>query len=657
VTRRWLRTIGFTAAALGLGLAASTAHVEHRLRAALAWEPSRVLVASAETGAWRNAAFLPDTDGRRRIPVALDALPRHLVDAVLLLEDRRFFEHPGVDLWRVGGAAVANLRAAGIEQGASTLTQQLVRTIALSRERSFVRKVREAAGALWLELRFDKETLLAAYLNEIYLAQEGAVAIHGVEAAARHVFGKSARDLDLAESALLAGTIRAPSRYAAARRPEAARARRRAVLEALRAAGRIDDAAFAQADAQPILVAGAQRERGAYALDFARRSVGAELGAGALEQGGLVIETTIDERLQAFAEDAVEHGLAALEAARGPDAPRVEAALVALDPQSGAVRAWVGGRDFARSPFDRAAFARRQAASTFKPFVLLAAIAQQEGRAPRFTLASRIEDAPLTVAMPRGGAWTPENPDHVFRGDVTLRHAIEQSLNTPFARLGMRVGLERVVATARALGVEGRLAPVPSISLGSFETSPLALTRAYATLAAGGTRFPPRVASAVRDASGRDLLAAATPERVASPAEAFVVTAALRGAANRGSASALRRLGFHGDVAMKTGTSDGFRDAWAVGYTPELVVGVWVGADDARSIERSGAEAALPIAAELLVAALGPRGRSVFVSPPGVEQAGVLVPFGTFCVPAYEVFLAGTAPGNTCRAVWAQSAR
>jgi penicillin-binding protein 1B len=301
-------------------------------------------------------------------------------------------------------------------------------------------------------------------------------------------------------------------------------------------------------------------------------------------------------------------------------------------------------------------FARRQPGSTFKPFVLLAAIARRGKRAPDFTLASRIEDAPLQVTMPRGETWQPENPDHLFRGDMTLRYATEQSLNTPFARLGLDVGLERVVATARALGVEGRLAPVPSLSLGSFETSPLAMTKAYATLAAGGVRTPLRVASEVRDASGRILgESGATPETVVSAAEAFVVTSALQGAANRGSAAPLRLLGFHGDVAMKTGTSDGFRDAWAIGYTPDLVIGVWVGTDDARSIEQSGAEAALPIAADFLIAALGARGRSVFVPPPGLERANVRVPFGAFCLPTRELFLAGTAHGNTCLTLRASS--
>lgn len=658
MTPRPLRNLALVAAGLVLALAISTAHVEHRLREAVEWRPSRVRVMSAETGAWRDAAILPDADGRRRIPVALDSLPPHLVDAVLLLEDQRFFEHAGIDLWRVGGAALANLRAAGIAQGGSTITQQLVRTVALSRAQSFVRKVREAAGALWIERRFDKRTLLAAYLNEVYLAQDGHVAIHGVEAAAQHVFGKPAASLDLAESALLAGMIQAPSRYAPARNPDAARARRHAVLERLRRAGRVDPGAATVADAQPLVSAdrASRRPRADFALDFVRRRVSAEIGADAVARGGVTIEATLDERLQALAEAAVERGVARIEGQLARDGRRVEAALVAIDPASGALRAWVGGRDFARAPFDRAAFARRQPGSTFKPFVLLAAIARPDRRTPRFTLASRIEDAPLTVAMPRGPAWTPRNPDGHFRGDVTLRYAIEQSLNAPFARLGMRVGLERVAATARALGVEGRLAPVPSLSLGAFETSPLSLTRAYATLAAGGVRHPLRVAGAVRDAEGRSLLAeAAPPQAVVSPAEAFVVTAALRGAANQGSASPLRLAGFLGDVAMKTGTSDGFRDAWAVGYTPELAIGVWVGTDDARSIERSGAEAALPIAADFLIAALGAHGRTIFVPPPGVEQASVLVPFGAFCVPARELFLTGTAPGNTCRAVWASS--
>lgn len=655
MTRRRLRILALLLASLALALVLSTALVERRFRAAIAWQPSRILLAGAADAAWREAVALPDDRGRRRIPVSLESLPPLLIDAVLLLEDRRFFEHRGVDPWRIGGAARANLRAAGIAEGGSTITQQLVRTVALSRARTLTRKLREAAGALWLEARFEKRVLLAAYLNEVYLAQDGAVAVHGVEAAARHVFGKPAASLDLAESALLAGMIQAPIRYAPARHPDAARVRRHQVLERLRSAGRIPDAEAAAADARPLVPAAfaASPRRARFALDFVRRRIAAQLGAEALARGGVEIRATLDERLQALAEDAVARGVARIESERPAlraDGRRVEAALVVLDPRSGALRALVGGRDYARSPFDRAVFARRQPGSAFKPFVLLAAIARRDGRAPGFTLASRIEDAPLQVPMPRGEIWRPENPDHQFRGDMTLRYAIEQSLNTPFARLGMNVGLDRVVATARALGVEGRLAPVPSLSLGSFETSPLAMTLAYATLAAGGVRTPLRVASEVRDAGGHRLAPdGATPAAVVSAAEAFVVTSALQGAANQGSAAPLRLLGFHGDVAMKTGTSDGFRDAWAVGYTPELAIGVWIGTDDARSIEQSGAEAALPIAADFLIAALGPRGRSVFVPPPGLERAKVDVPFGNFCIPARELFLSGTAPGTTCR--------
>jgi penicillin-binding protein 1B len=661
VTRQRLRILALLLATLAFALVLSTAHVERRFRAAIAWQPSRVLVAGGSDAAWGEAVVIPDDRGRRRIPVALESLPPLLVAAVMLLEDRRFFEHPGLDPWRIGGAAIANLRAAGIAEGGSTITQQLVRTVALSRARTLTRKLREAAGALWLEARFEKRVLLAGYLNEVYLAQDGAVAVHGVEAAARSVFGKSAASLDLAESALLAGMIQAPSRYAPSRHPDAARARRHVVLDRLRSAGRITAADAAAADARPLVpeAFAASPRRARFALDFVRQQVAAQVGAETLARGGIEIRATLDERLQALAEDAVARGVARMESERPAlraDGPRIEAALVVLDPRSGALRALVGGRDYAGSPFDRAAFARRQPGSTFKPFVLLAAIARRDGRAPAFTLASLIEDAPLQIPMPRGEAWQPENPDHQFRGDMTLRYAIEQSLNTPFARLGLEVGLDRVVALARALGVAGRLAPVPSLSLGVFETSPLAMTHAYATLAAGGVRTPLRVASEVRDAGGRMLgQGDATPAKVVSAAEAFVVTSALQGAANRGSAAPLRRLGFHGDVAMKTGTSDGFRDAWAVGYTPELTIGVWVGTDGARSIEQSGAEAALPIAADFLVAALGPRGRSVFVPPPGLERANVDVPFGDFCLPTREVFLAGTAPGNTCRALRASS--
>jgi len=533
---------------------------------------------------------------REREPVRLHQLPAHLLDAVLAVEDVRFFEHAGVDPRRVAGAALANLRAGRLVEGGSTLTQQLARSLYLSRERAFGRKLREARLALALERAYGKPEILEAYLNEVYLGQHGAVPIHGVGAAARHYFGRDAAALSLAESAVLAGLLRGPSLYSPHRHPERARARRRVVLRRMVSAGFLAPSAAEAADAAPL--GAAPRPAPGVAPYFVDALI-AELAAGrgfeTFARDGVHVVTTLDLGLQRAAETAVREGLEALEAAhpalRRDDAP-LQAALVALDPRTGDLLAMVGGRDHRRSPYNRALHARRQPGSLFKPVVALAGFTSG-GEA--LTLASQVLDAPIRVLRPHG-AWSPTNYDGRFRGPVTVREALEKSLNVPMARLALQVGLPRVVDTARRLGIESALAPEPSLALGAFEVSLLEITRAYAVFAAGGVRARPRMSLLVLDDRGVSLDASAV-ERVSvfDPAAAASVTEALEGAVDHGTGRSLRALGFHGRLAGKTGTTNGFRDAWFVGYTPALAAGVWVGFDDGTSVGLSGARAALPI--------------------------------------------------------------
>ncbi len=596
--------------------------------------------------------------GRDREPIPLDALPPALIEAVLAAEDQRFFEHGGLDPQRIAGAFAANLRAGRVVQGGSTITQQLVKNLFLERERTFARKLREAVLAPLVEQRRSKREILEAYLNEVYLGQDGALALHGVGPASRHYFGKPATELELPEAALLAGILRGPSLYAPHRRPEAARERRDLVLRLLRERGQLAAEAYAAALAAPLGLAprpGSLRSA-SWFLDALREELEGELGGEELGRAGLAIHTTLDPRLQVLAEGAVRRGLARLEGEQTrlarPDSP-LQAALVALDPHSGALLAQIGGRDYARSQFDRATRARRQPGSVFKPVVALAALARQERLQPPFTLASVLPDEPLTV-LALEGEWQPANHDGEYRGDVTLREALEQSLNVPIARLGGELGLRRIIGTARRLGIRSPLRSVPSLPLGTYETSLLEITRAYAVLAAEGLRAEGHAVRAVVDAEGRTVRAhRARPRRAFTAAEAYLVTSALEGAVNRGTGAGLRGLGFRGRVAGKTGTTDDYRDGWFVGYTPDLVVGVWVGFDDGASLHGSGSRTALPIFADFLIGALGPDGGRAFPRPAGIESIEVVAdaahPAGLRCRGEAEVFLEGSGPSRHAR--------
>jgi penicillin-binding protein 1B len=622
-----------------------------------------------ERGRERDEAFLePETIGAladdapvERVLVRLDELPRHLVDAVLVAEDRRFHEHHGLDLRRLGGALLANLRARGVRQGGSTITQQLVKNVFLSHERTLLRKLREIWLALRVERAHTKDEILEAYLNTIYLGQRGPVSVVGVEAAARHYFGRSARSLGLAESALLAGMIRGPGFTSPFQHPERARERRDRVLAQMARAEVLSQGEAAAAAERPLgqLAKPPAAPRPVWFLAKLERDLAAALPDVGLREDRVLVHTGLDAQLQLAAETAVREGLEELEAAfsrlRGGEAP-LQAALVALDPETGAVLAYVGGRRFAQSQFDRAAQARRQPGSAFKPVVLLAALARGPGGAPAFTLASLLRDEPLEVETPEG-AWRPANYEEEFRGEITLRRALEDSVNVPFARVALALGPEAIVAAARRMGVDSPLEPVPSLALGAGEVSPLELARAYALLANGGDRVAVRTALHVTDAEGRVLLdAPPLREREFDPAEVALVTSALEGAVDRGTGHGLRAMGYAGPVAGKTGTTNDARDAWFAGYTPELAAAVWVGFDDGRPLGLPGARAALPIFGRFLIDALGPEGGSAFPEPPGLESVaiheGTGLRAGFLCWGSREWFLAGTAPRESCGPGW-----
>jgi penicillin-binding protein 1B len=573
----------------------------------------------------------------RRLPVALEDVPDHLVQAVLAVEDQRFHDHHGLDVRRIGGALIVNIKAGGIRQGGSTVTQQLAKNLFLTADRTPLRKVREAAIALVLEARYEKADILEAYLNEIYLGQDGARAIHGIGAAARYYLGKDVQRVTLAESALLAGMIRAPNRYAPTRNPATARQRRDLVLRLMAEQQRITSAVGVRARR-----AGIPRRAHPDAVLDGRHFRDASVPAvpDRLPGRGVAVYTTLDAALQRAAERAVRTGLSRLQA------PGAEAALLAIDPRNGEILAMVGGREYGASQFNRAVEARRQPGSAFKPVVALAALERARGNEPAFTLASLVEDEPLRVRTP-SGPWQPVNYDGRFRGTVTVREAMEQSLNVPFARIGLALGAERIAATAKRLGIVSPLRAVPSLALGSSEVTLLELVRAYGVLAAGGDLAETRtVLGQARYDRPLGEPAAGRLARVVDPAAAYLVTSALEGAVSRGTGRALNGSGRFDGIAGKTGTSNDWRDAWFLAYTPTLVVGVWVGYDDGRSLGLSGAGAALPIVARFLEGARAEQGGEPFEVPDGITESYVTLAHAGWLPDcgSREVFLEGTEP-------------
>ena len=595
-----------------------------------------------------------------RHPVALTAVPKHLVQAVLAAEDHRFFEHHGVDLRAVARAVWVNLRRGGLAQGGSTLTQQLVKNLVLTPKRTWGRKVREAALALALERRYSKDEILSAYLNGIYLGQHGGFAVYGVGAASRSFFGKDIERLTLGEAATLAGIIRAPNTYSPVQHPDRARERRNVVLRQMRDLRMLDDKRLAQASQERLVV---QRGTvinalGPYFADWVRGQVEQVQPADESSTAGLRIYTTLNPVLQRAAEGALARGLDRLEGQyralrRSNPGARLQGAIVALDARTGEIRAMVGGRDYGQSQFNRVVQARRQPGSAFKPFVYLAALGQgPRGEPPNFTPASLLEDRPLTIGTGRN-AWTPRNYENRYEGTVTVRRALEQSLNAATVWMAETVGYDAVVRAAREAGFTSPMEPVPALVLGSFEVTPIELASAFAALASGGDRVRPTGLRAVVDREGGVSEPRIDRKPGLRPDEAFLVTHLLRGVIDRGTGASARSLGVEGPVAGKTGTTNEGRDTWFVGYTPRLVALVWVGFDQRDVLRLSGAQAALPIWADFMRTALGVVPASAPEPPPSITFREVDAANGklatAWCpVVIREAFLASTEPRDTC---------
>ncbi len=592
---------------------------------------------------------------REWIPLA--QIPPRIIETVLTIEDHRFYSHLGIDPVAVGRAIWTNLTKGGVVQGGSTITQQLAKNLFYSPQRTMGRKFKEALAALVLEVKYTKQNILESYLNEIYLGQAGFVSIYGVSEAAHRYFGKTLQELTVEEIAMIAGLIKGPNSYAPTKHPELAKQRRDVVLRRLRETGLLTEEAWNRAVHGPVRVTPSEDvlTDAPYFVDAVLRQV-EEAGVVPLPEG-LRIDSTLDTMIQQAATESLEKGLAKLEATHphlnSPLEP-LQGAVVVLDPRTGSVLALVGGRDYRRSQFNRAVQAQRQPGSLFKPFVYLAALeAAREGQAGQLTAASLLSDEPVTFES-ETGPWSPQNYDKQFHGSISLRSALEQSLNVPAVQAAKTVGTKPIVQLLHRLGVTSAIGnDLSSVALGSSSVSLMEITAAYATVANGGIAVKPTAVRSTRDRQG-DIVWNGVPDRqqATSPQGAYVLTSLLEGVIQRGTASKAKVLGLQGMVAGKTGTTDGYRDAWFVGYTSDMVIGVWVGFDDERPLRLTGSQAALPIWMDLARRVIPPN-VPAFVMPPGVVTRDIDPKTGQLATSqcpeqVSEVFIEGTEPSVYC---------
>jgi penicillin-binding protein 1B len=589
----------------------------------------------------------------RRQLISIDQVPEHQIHAVLAAEDHRFFQHYGVDWRGILRAVMANLRHGGIRQGGSTLTQQLAKNYFLTPERTFIRKFKELILALIIEFNYDKREILEIYLNEIYLGQKGSVAVNGIGEASYFYFGKPVKRLTLSEAAIIAGLIKAPNTYSPYRDIVRCQSRRDTVLEAMHRWQWITQADLENARKQPINAVGfvAADKKAPYFIDYLTEQLNSLYRSEDLTSLGLSIYTTLDTQVQMAAEEALAKGLARLENSnpkleRTAPEEKLQGAIVVMQPKTGHILALVGGRNYSVNQFNRITQARRQPGSAFKPLVYLSALEQ-------FTPMTLLSNERKTYAVD-GKQWDPQNFEPVTEYTVSLKDALKKSYNLATVDLAMKTGLEKIVALAARFNFSTPIKPYPSLALGAFEIIPLELARAYCVFAAEGVQPFPLSLKGVVDENGKILEHQhLNIERLITPAEAFIMNSMLQGVVRQGTARSLQWRGVTWPVAGKTGTTNNFRDAWFVGYTPDILALVWVGFDNGDSIKATGAAAALPIWAELVNAIPQYRSEAEFKLPQGVEKILVCPVTGRQAVsgcpdPVDVHFLAARAPEEEC---------
>jgi penicillin-binding protein 1A len=553
----------------------------------------------------------------KREPVPLEIVPRFLKAALVATEDRKFYKHSGVDLKGIARAIIKDIKAGEFVEGASTITQQLSKTLFLTPRKTLVRKIKEAILAFQLERRYTKDEILELYLNQVYFGS-GA---YGAESAAKIFFGKSVKDLSLAECALVAGMPKSPSRYSPMINPDLAIKRRNTVLKQMRDTDIISDAAYRQAIKEALYTNGRRfnPSKAPYFVEYIKKSLEDDLGSTRLYKGGLSVFTTLDYRLQSAAEKAVAEGLSVLtdrmqHAQIAKPAP--EAALISIDLTSGGILAMVGGKDFHASRFNRVSMALRQPGSAFKPFVYAYAVEQG------FAQNKKILDAPVIYRGAQDGAdWKPENFSLEYKGEMTLRHALAISQNIPTVRLLETLGPYSVAQFAHQLGIKSHLASNLSLALGTSEVTLMDLTSAYSVFPNKGEKIKPFGVLEIVDRQGRVIWRAKSQKRlVMSRAGAAIVTNMLEGVIKEGTGRRARILGR--SVAGKTGTTNDYKDALFIGFSPRVIAGVWVGQDDGSSLgaKETGAKAALPIWRDFMKTALQNEPYQYFDIPDDVRQ-------------------------------------
>ncbi len=589
----------------------------------------------------------------RRHLVSIEQVPEHLVLAVLAAEDHRFFQHHGVDLRGILRALITNLRHGAIRQGGSTLTQQLAKNYFLTPARTLTRKLKEALLALIIELKYDKNEILEIYLNEIYLGQKGSVAINGVGEAAYFYFGKSVKELTLSEAAIMAGLIKAPNHYSPYVDKVRCRDRRDVVLQFMHRQEWLSEAELLDGLKQPVQTFGftVADTKAPYFIDYLTEQLKALYRPEDLASLGLSIYTTLDTQVQMAAEASLTKGLVRLENAN-PDLQRempkqkIQGAVVVMQPKTGHILALVGGRNYNISQFNRITQARRQPGSAFKPLVYLSSLNQ-------FTPTTLLSNDPRSYTV-NGEVWEPQNFEPVTEYTVSLKDALKKSYNLATVDLAMKTGLERIVDMTARFHFSTPIKPYPSLALGAFEVIPLELARAYCVFAAEGVQpFPLSLKGVVDEHDNILDQKHLNIERLISPADAFLMTTMLQSVVTEGTARSLIWRGVSWPVAGKTGTTNDFRDAWFVGYTPDILALVWVGFDNGDPIAATGAAAALPIWADLMNAIPQYRSEADFKMPKGVEKMRVCSVTGLMAVegcpePGEVYFLSGHTPAEHC---------
>ena len=589
---------------------------------------------------------------RRDVPLQL--IPQHMIQAVLAIEDRRFYDHVGVD--PIGIASAVWDYVSGRKpylRGGSTLTQQLIKNTFLTQERSPIRKMQDQFMALILERRLTKDQILELYLNDVWLGQRGSFAVHGVAEASRLFFAKHISNVSLGEAGLIAGVIQSPPRHSPFVHPDRAKERRDVVLRAMVDAGYVSAEAAERASKDPVLiVARALEAEAPHFVDYISQELQDKYSAVA---STVDVYTTLDLHLQRLAQDAVRDGLVRVdELLAKRKRQRAQAALIAVDPRTGEVLAMIGGRSYNQSQYNRAISARRQPGSVFKPFVYLAAFehAYKEGRTD-ITPATIVIDEPTTFTF-NEQPWEPGNYEGEYDGPITLRRALAHSRNVATIKVAETTGFGEVAALWRQVGTSTSPRAYPAIALGVFEGTPFEIVTAYTLFPNGGTIRPLRAILRMVSA-GKDVpIRTTAPKTIARRDTTFLVTNMMRSVLNEGTGAGARAAGFKPDAAGKTGTTNDLRDAWFVGFTPELITVVWVGLDDNQPLGLSGSTAALPIWTTFMTRALAGLDSPSFQTPEGITFADIDRDTGQLAGPACprvlsEAFIEGTEPRELCR--------